>query len=129
MRFIPTRFHGILDYVVGVIFIIAPWVFDFSSVPYATWIMVVAGILVLVQAVCTDYELGIVKMIPMPSHLMIDFGLGVILALTPWMFSFADQVYVPHLIGGIFSILAALTTHRYPSTSYRTTHPERERAR
>lgn len=31
MRFIPTRFHGIIDYVVGLVFIIAPWLFDFSE--------------------------------------------------------------------------------------------------
>ncbi|MBF9255357.1 SPW repeat protein [Pontibacter sp. 172403-2] len=129
MRFIPTRFHGILDYIVGIIFVIAPWVFDFADSSAATWTMVIAGIIVLVQAVCTNYEPGIIKKIPMTSHLMMDFGLGVILALTPWMFNFADEVYVPHVVGGIFSILASLTTHRVPSTSYRTVHPQHDRVR
>lgn len=65
----------------------------------------------------------------MQSHLMLDFGLGVILALTPWMFSFADEVYTPHVIGGIFSILASLTTQREPSTSFRKAHPEHDTVR
>jgi len=129
MRFIPTRFHGIVDYIVGIVFIIAPWAFDFSDNSYATWTMVIAGIVVLGQTIFTDFEVGIVKKIPMKSHLMMDFGLGVILALSPWMFNFADEVYVPHVIGGIFSILASLTTHRVPSTSYRTAHPQHDRVR
>jgi len=32
MRFIPTKVHGILDYVVGVALIAAPWLFGFANV-------------------------------------------------------------------------------------------------
>lgn len=31
MRFIPTRTHGLLDYVVGLLLIAAPWVFNFAQ--------------------------------------------------------------------------------------------------
>jgi ammonia channel protein AmtB len=120
MRFIPTRFHGILDYVVGLLMIASPWLFDFSGNDYATWTIVIAGVLVLLQTVFTDFEVGVVRKIPMQSHLMMDFGLGVILALSPWLFGFADYVYTPHLIFGVFSILASLTTHRVPSRAYKT---------
>lgn len=122
MRFIPTRFHGVLDYVVGLIFIAAPWLFGFSDVNSATWVMVVAGILVLLQTVFTDFEVGLIHKIPMQSHLMVDFALGVILAVSPWLLNFADQVYMPHLVGGVFSILASLTTHRKPSESFARRH-------
>ena len=104
MRFIPTRFHGILDYIVGIFMIIAPWVLDFSDNDAATWTLVIAGVLVLLQTVMTD------------------LGLGVLLAISPWLFGFADRVYMPHLIIGVFSILASLTTHRVPSRSYTTSH-------
>jgi len=122
MRFIPTRFHGILDYIVGLVLIIAPWIFDFSDNSYATWTIVIAGIITLVQALFTKFEVGMVKRIPMPTHLMLDFGMGVILALSPWMFNFDERVYVPHLIAGVFFIVASLTTHRVPSYSYKTNH-------
>lgn len=127
MRFIPTRFHGILDYVVGLVLIASPWLFGFSDVQWATWTIVIAGIAALGQTIMTDFEVGIIHKIPMQTHLMVDFGLGVILALSPWMFNFAEEVYTPHLIGGIFSILASLTTHRVPSESYRRTHPQHNR--
>ncbi|PRY12674.1 SPW repeat-containing protein [Pontibacter ummariensis] len=129
MRFIPTRFHGILDYIVGLVFIIAPWIFGFSDVSYATWTMVAAGVIVLLQAVMTDFEVGMVHKIPMQTHLLLDFGLGVILAVSPWMFNFAEWVMLPHLIGGVYLVLGALTTHRIPSESYRTRHTSAERAR
>ena len=121
MRFIPTRFHGILDYIVGLLFIAAPWLFDFSEISWATWTMVIAGIATLGMTILTDFEVGLVHKIPMQTHLMIDFGMGVILALSPWMFNFDERVFMPHLIGGIFAILASLTTHRVPSESYRRT--------
>lgn len=122
MRFIPTRFHGILDYIVGIFMIIAPWVLDFSDNDAATWTIVIAGVLVLLQTVFTDFEVGLVRRIPMQSHLMMDFGLGVLLALSPWLFGFADYVYTPHLIVGVFAILASLMTHRVPSHTYSAKH-------
>lgn len=122
MRFIPTRFHGVLDYIVGIFLIVAPWVLDFSEHDAATWTMVIAGIIVLLQTAMTDFELGLIRRIPMRNHLMMDFMLGVLLALSPWLFGFSDYVYLPHLILGIFSILASLTTHRVPSHSYNAEH-------
>lgn len=129
MRFIPTRFHGILDYVVGLVLIISPWLFNFSDVSYATWIIVAAGILILLQTIFTAFEVGIIPKIPMKSHLMIDFGLGVILALSPWIFNFDERVFLPHLIAGIFAVLASLTTHRTPSEAYVAKHPQHETVR
>lgn len=122
MRFIPTRFHGILDYVVGLILIAAPWLFGFSDSGWATWTIVAAGLATLLMTVMTDFEVGLIHKIPMQTHLMIDFGMGVILALSPWMFNFADRVFMPHLIGGVFAILASLTTHRRPSETYVSRH-------
>ncbi|SIT86274.1 SPW repeat-containing protein [Pontibacter indicus] len=120
MRFIPTRFHGILDYVYGILLIAAPWLFDFAAGGAETWVPVVIGAMVLLQTIFTDFEVGLIRKIPMQTHLMLDFGIGVILALSPWLFGFADRVYSPHLIFGIFSMLAALTTHRTPSRAYKT---------
>lgn len=44
MRFIPTRLHAPLDYIVGVALIAAPWIFQFSDVTAATVLSVVLGI-------------------------------------------------------------------------------------
>jgi hypothetical protein len=37
MRFIPTRIHGFLDYAVGVLLIVVPWLFGFAAGGAETW--------------------------------------------------------------------------------------------
>ena len=43
MRFIPTRFHAPLDYIVGAALIAAPWIFQFSEHTAATVVPIVLG--------------------------------------------------------------------------------------
>ena len=129
MRFIPTRFHGVLDYIAGIFLIVAPWIFDFSDAGTATWLMVIVGTAVLLQTAFTDFEVGLFRVIPMRLHLLNDFILGTGLAVSPWLFNFADRVYLPHLILGIFMVLAALTTHRVTSQSYANRHIRPEHIR
>lgn len=115
MRFIPTRVHGMLDYLTGVLLIAAPWLFDFAQGGAETWIPVVCGAGALVYSLFTDYEFGLVRRLPMTTHLMLDAGSGVLLAASPWLFGFADYVWVPHLVFGLLEIGAALTTQKVPS--------------
>ena len=114
MRFIPTRVHGILDYLIGVLLIAAPWLFVFARGGAETWVPVILGAGTILYSMFTDYELGVVHSISMPAHLMLDAGAGVFLAISPWLFGFADFVWVPHVVVGLFEVLAALTTERVP---------------
>ena len=50
----------------------------------------------------------------MRIHLLFDLTNGIILAASPWLFGFADVVYLPHLIFGIFEIGASLVTRQQP---------------
>jgi hypothetical protein len=126
MRFIPTRFHGVLDYVTGLVLIIAPWLINFSNVATAAWVMVIAGMSVLLQTAFTDFEVGLIRKISMKVHLTIDFGLGILLALSPWLLNFNKQLFLPHLIGGLFIAIASLTTHRVPSKIYTSLHAHQD---
>jgi hypothetical protein len=119
MQVIPTRVHGMLDYLVGALLVAAPWLFDFDRGGAETWVPVVLGAGAILYSVFTDYELGLVRSIPMPTHLMLDLGSGVLLAASPWLFGFADYVWEPHLILGLFEIGAALMTSRVPADGIR----------
>lgn len=111
MRFIPTRIHGLLDYLVGVVLILAPWIFGFADTTAAAmWVPVILGAGVILYSLLTDYEWGLVHTIPMPIHLWLDGIGGLVLLLSPWLFGFADAVWVPHVILGIIEIGAAVTT-------------------
>ena len=114
MRFIPTRVHGVLDYLVGILLIAAPWLLGFADNTAQTYVPVALGIMALVYSLCTNYELGAYKGISMKTHLTLDFLSGAFLAASPWLFNFDDRVYMPHLILGIFEMGAALMTHLNP---------------
>lgn len=114
MRVIPTRTHGILDYVIGILLIVAPWLFDFADGGAEQWVPIVLGAGVILYSLVTDYELGVIKVIPMPTHLILDIVGGIILAASPWLFGFADEIWWPHLIVGLLEIGAGLMTQTRP---------------
>lgn len=114
MRFLPTKVHGCLDYIVGALLIAAPWLLDFDRGGAETWVPVILGAGAIVYSLCTDYELGATKGISMPTHLTMDLMSGVLLAASPWIFGFTDYVYLPHLVLGIFEIGASLMTKLQP---------------
>jgi hypothetical protein len=122
MRFIPTWFHGAMDYLMGLFLIASPWVFRFNADGAETYVMVCLGGAMVVLALVTDYEVGVLRGITMSQHLWIDAAAGLFLAASPWIFHFSQFTYLPHLILGLGEVVAALTTqtkvHRhapYPS--------------
>jgi SPW repeat len=122
MRFIPTKFHAPLDYIVGVALIAAPWIFQFSEHTAATVVPIVLGIGLIAYSLFTDYELGVWKVAPMAVHNLIDIVAGTLLAASPWIFGFADEpanVWVPHVVVGLAAIFLGLTTVQKGGYSYR----------
>lgn len=118
MRFIPTRVHGMLDYLVGLLLIASPWLFGFAEEGGpAQWIPIILGVGVLIYSLLTRYELGVAGLIPVPVHLGLDAMSGLLLAVSPWLFGFADVVWLPHLIFGLLEIGVALTTETTPASS------------
>lgn len=114
MRFIPTTVHGVMDYAIGVVLILAPWLLGFANGGPEQWVPVILGAAAIIYSLLTDYELGALKVIPMTGHLTIDFLSGALLAVSPWLFGFSEVVFLPHLIVGLIEMGAALTTHTTP---------------
>lgn len=114
MRIIPTRVHGYIDYLFGILLIASPWLFGFAVGGVAQWLPVVLGASVVLYSLLTDYELGLSPTIPMPVHLGIDVLGGILLAASPWLFGFADVVFWPHLVFGLVEIATALMTKTRP---------------
>ena len=114
MRFLPTRLHGVIDYVWGAALLASPWVLGYADVSAATWLAVIFGVGAFLYSAVTDYELGLIRILPMPVHLVIDGLGGAVLAASPWLFGFADRVFWPHLLFGLFSVVASLATRTDP---------------
>jgi hypothetical protein len=58
----------------------------------------------------TAYELGVLRIIPMSMHLVFDGAAGALLAASPFLLGFSDQVYEPHLAFGLVAVTASLIT-------------------
>jgi hypothetical protein len=118
MRFIPTRIHGFLDYGIGVLLIASPWLLGFAVGGAETWVPVAIGILIIAYSLMTDYELGLVRRIPMSIHLWLDGLVGIFLAWSPTIFGFSGLVWVPHVLLGSLALFAALFTQPRPVRRY-----------
>lgn len=114
MRYIPTKVHGLLDYVVGLLLIAMPWMLKIDPETAQAMIFIILGVMALVYSIFTKYELGLVHVIAMPFHLVLDTLSGFVLALSPWLFSFSEEMYLPHVLVGVLEIGVAVMTKAKP---------------
>ncbi len=114
---LPTRIHGVLDYLFGLSLVVMPFILGRGAGPQ-TWLPVVMGGGMIVYSLLTEYEMGVVPLIGMPTHLILDGLGGMFLASSPWMFGFAYIVSTPHLILGLIAVGVAVITQ--PQSTRRT---------
>nr|WP_294796015.1 SPW repeat protein [uncultured Mucilaginibacter sp.] len=112
MKFISRKTHAVLDYAVGAVLIAAPWLLGFSDNNAATWSAVAVGLVTLVMSAMTDYEGGLAKVLSMDTHLTLDLITGIFLAVSPWLLSYSDRIFLPHLIVGVMEIVVVIFTQR-----------------
>lgn len=72
------------------------------------------GVGTLLYSMMTRYELGVIKLIPFKTHLLLDLLSGIFLAASPWILGFSHIVYWPHLLVGLSEVVASLNTHTMP---------------
>lgn len=118
LRFIPTKVHGALDYIVAIALIFAPMIFGFQDVGgAAVYLPIILGIGLFLYSLLTNYEWGLVKVIGMPYHLIIDILASTLLVLSPFLFGFIDEApnaWLPHIAVGIAVILVVLFSQTQP---------------
>jgi hypothetical protein len=113
-RMIPTRVHGVIDYVVGLLLIAAPFLFGFANGSAAQWVPMLLGASTIIYSLLTDYELSFIGLIPMPVHLGLDMGSGALLAASPWIFGFSGVIWWPHVLVGAMEVVIPMLTSRHP---------------
>jgi hypothetical protein len=102
---IPSRTHAVIDYLVGVLLILAPYLLGFATGGPAQMVPMVLGAGIIVYSLLTRYELSLAKVIPYRAHLVIDLLGGLLLAASPWLFDFTDVIIWPHVTVGILEIV------------------------
>jgi uncharacterized membrane protein HdeD (DUF308 family) len=87
---IPRFVHGLLEYVAGVLFVIAPFVLSFEA-GAAIAASLIVGVVLLVVAASTDGSTSLVNQIPLPAHVVLDYVLAVALLAIPFVAGFSDE--------------------------------------
>ena len=111
LRLIPTRVHGVLDYLASGVNLAFPGLLGLHDAPWAAHVPRIDGLAGAGYSLITDYELGVLKVLPMPAHLAFDAAKGVFMAASPWLFGFAkngSRYWMPHVLMGTADVLAAI---------------------
>jgi hypothetical protein len=113
VRIIPTGVHGALDYLASGVNLAFPRLLGLHDAPWAARVPRIDGVAGAGYSLITDYELGALKVLPMPVHLAFDAAKGVFMAASPWLFGFAEngtRYWLPHVLMGSADVLAAMAT-------------------
>ncbi|HWZ15875.1 MAG TPA: hypothetical protein VNW95_11625 [Mucilaginibacter sp.] len=79
MKIISPKLHGIIDYLVVAFLLASPSIFGFMG-HVALFTYALAGVHLLLT-ILTNYSAGIVKIIPLPVHGLIEFIVGLLLII------------------------------------------------
>ncbi|MDF2455377.1 MAG: hypothetical protein K0R51_1370 [Cytophagaceae bacterium] len=110
MTTINTKLHGILDYTLGIVLMLSPWIFNYSRGTQAElWIPVISGAIAILYTIFTDASFGIVRKIKLSNHFLLDLILGSFLVAAPKLFDYTGYVYLlPYLWIGLLKIFISL---------------------
>ena len=88
---IPKVVHGVIEYLLGILFLAAPILFDFDSAT-ATGVSITVGVLVLITtAVTADLPTSLVGQLALTAHVTVDFVLAIVLVAAPFLLGFSDE--------------------------------------
>jgi hypothetical protein len=105
---VPAFVHGVLEYLIGALFIAAPFLFNFT-VDGATAVSIVGGVLLIVLAASSAMTTGLIKSIPVHAHVVLDYLLAGLMIACPFIFGFSgDGTATPFFI--VFGVLYLLMT-------------------
>jgi uncharacterized membrane protein YoaK (UPF0700 family) len=121
---IPRTVHGAIEYLLGVVFLGGPILFNFDS-DVATGVSIAIGILVLVNtAITAGMPTSLVKQLAMTAHVTVDMVLSIFLIVAPFVLGFASETAPRnfYMILGVALLLMTIGT-KFREPSQRPTPP------
>src|SRR5258708_7826211 len=99
--FIPTAVYGVLTYIISLTLIASPWLFGLINVSSAAFLLpLYIGWLQLIMCIFADNETGFVKQFPIQMQMVVLVIMGFILMISPWIYTFSSETYLPQLLLG-----------------------------
>ena len=99
---IERRFYDAVNFVLGFLLFISPWVLSFTGASAAAWLSWVVGVLIMLAAIA-----GIAAGDEWPEW--VALVLGVWTFVVPWIFGFvsARNAFATHIVLGVLIIVFA----------------------
>jgi hypothetical protein len=108
---VPLAVHGLVEYGIGALSIVAPFLFSFDS-DVAQVISILLGAGIIVMAFSTDSPTGLTRNLPIASHVVLDYVLSLLLVVSPFIFGFTDDgaATAYFIVVGVGFILLTIAT-------------------
>jgi ABC-type polysaccharide/polyol phosphate export permease len=110
MRVISTIYHSVIDYLLGIYILCIPMMCDYSITSAEALSLIAVSALLIINGLLGKFDLGYLKAVPNRFHLIIDAIAGLLLFCSPWIFSFSDKCFLPHIAVGVGVFLFAICT-------------------
>lgn len=110
-KVLDPKTHGILDYALAGLFLLAPAVFGFTEV--AANLSYAIGVIYIGTSLLTRYPLGALKVIPFPVHGMLESVMAAAWIIMPWLFGFAGDAAarIFFIVAGVGLLVVAFLTN------------------
>lgn len=117
-KIIPSVFHACIDYSIVIILLTGPAVFIKDSSIEAKCMSLVTGVLLALLNFFTNYEGGIVRIINIKIHLLIDKVIGVFVMIMPLFLEYSGQSFLTHIFMGMMLLALGILTSSDDSTKF-----------
>lgn len=126
-RPISTKTHGLIDYAWATVARSATARLDRAAGETAR-LVERAGLITLASAMLTNYEAGMIRVLPMKGHLALDYLMCAVLLASPLFLPRAERRFaaVPMLLGAAGLVTSLLTQARPAPTGPAVFEPTRE---
>ena len=112
LRFVTKTIHAYLDYPVAIALIALPFLLGLGdSNPIALWLSVGTGVAAFILTVLTDHKLGMIRVLSYAFHLRVDFLVGVVFIIAPFLLGFSGLDAWFYWINGA-AVLTVVSLHK-----------------
>ena len=113
---VPLFVHGLVEYGVGALSIVAPFLFSFDS-DVAKVVSILLGAAIIVFGFMTEAPTGVTRNLPIASHVVLDYVGSLFLIIAPFLFGFKDdaKATVYFIVIGLGFLLLTLATRYKPA--------------
>lgn len=88
MKILNSKIHGVIDYAVVAALWLSPTIFNLP--PTTSFFTYVLGAIHLALTVSTDFEVGVVKLVPLKIHGIIELIVSVVLVIVSFYLGSAE---------------------------------------